>query len=138
MRRAQSDNLNRKKLLIVVFLLLSAVLGYQSLLTIINAREKVRVFESADDELQALRLENITLLLESEAVDDDEHLQAIARDRLNYSKDGETIFVISEDVIDSEELDLYLESLSDEISGVSNQEELSNSSQWVDFVIDGI
>lgn len=120
---------------------LSCFLLLQSIRSIKLTNQKVNIFELAQVEVDKLRLENITLLQEKDTVMTDDYIQTIARNRLNYSKEGEISFVIPPELLEDPILDQYLESFAKyEVDGGNNslKTEKNFFKSWVDFFIKGV
>lgn len=81
-------------LISVGIIILSAFLIFNSLRSIQISREKIGILNQAQNEVSSLRLKNITLILQKETIETDDYTETDIRNRLNYSKKGEYIFVI--------------------------------------------
>ena len=94
--------------------------------------QKISLLKQAEQEVNDLRLENLELSLRIEEAGTEESLEKEARDRLNYGKDGEVLFVIDEELIDigkqRVQAILYPE---------EDMEEIDVFNEWVDFVFSG-
>lgn len=112
-RRGKGDDLNILKGVVLSLLLftISGFMLYQSYKSLFITQKKVGIYEQARIDVDTLRLENLDLLLEGNRVQTDEFVETEGRDRLHLSKPGEFVFIIAQDVMASEELDLYYESL---------------------------
>lgn len=95
---------------------------------------KLDIADTAKGEVDALRLENITLLLNKDALESDDFIETAARDRLNYSKEGEIIFVISETVLEHSKEEL--KSVLDEEEGELEEKEVWEV--WKGFFVQGV
>lgn len=98
------------------------------------ALAKLDIADTAKGEVDELRLENITLLLNKDALESDDFIETAARDRLNYSKEGEIIFVIPETVLEYSKG--QLKEVLDEEEGIVEQKEVWEV--WRGFFIEGV
>ncbi|WKZ31464.1 MAG: hypothetical protein QY318_01735 [Candidatus Dojkabacteria bacterium] len=84
---------------------------YQTGLTIYHTQEKLMIIENAKQEVDNLRLENLEVYIENREVTSDDHVETESRDRLNYTQDGEVVFVIQESLLEKPELKHYIEAV---------------------------
>jgi len=84
----------------VMFLILSGILFYNIVKSIIITTEKLEILNQAETEVADLRLSNLELILLEEYMTSDEYLETEARNRLNLGKKGEVSFVISGEMLD--------------------------------------
>lgn len=121
----------------LLFLALSAYLVVQTARSIDITGQKLDIFKKAQKEVTDLRIKNVKLILMSERVVTEEYIEEEARNRLNYAKDGEILFIIPAELIESDELSEYIERYSygyvDE--GASKKDNLTI---WIDFFKEGI
>lgn len=81
------------------FLVLGAFLLFNSVRSIQLAQEKLKILDRAQIEVTDLRLRNIALMLEKNKIETDDYTETDIRNRLNYSKKNEVIFVIPDDIL---------------------------------------
>ena len=84
----------------VMFLILSGILFYNIVKSIIITTEKLEILNQAETEVADLRLSNLELILLEEYMTSDEYLETEARNRLNLGKEGEVSFVISDEMLE--------------------------------------
>ena len=73
--------------------------------------QKLEILDQAKEEVEQLRLRNVELVLMSEKVVTEAYIESQARDRLNYAKDGELLYIIPEELLEDPDLNDYLVSL---------------------------
>lgn len=146
------DNKNREKraksrknpyvriLTLGILSFISVFLLSQSIRSVRLTYEKLNIFELAKKEVDELRLVNITLLQEKEDVITDDYVETVARNRLNYSKEGEISFIIPEDVIEDPILDRYLDQFKeyDLVIDTKVSKKSGFFDSWLDFFITGV
>ena len=117
----------------LLFLCLSSVLIYNVIRSIIITSEKLEILNQAEGEVSELRLTNLELLTLSEYMSSDEYLETEARNRLNLSKEGETTFVISDEIL--------AKGIND-VDEILNKDDVivknDNLGNWYTFFLDGI
>lgn len=122
-------------ILVQAFLIVASIfLIYNIGRSIQTALAKLNIADTAKTEVDELRLENISLLLNKDSLESDDFIETAARDRLNYSKEGEIIFVIPEAVLDSSK---------GQLEGILNNDEgviknLEVWEVWKGFLISGV
>lgn len=116
---------------------LTAFLFYQAGKSIYLTSLKLIILDNAKTEVGELRLNNLKLILQNNRVLTEDYIQTESRDRLNYSEEGDVLFVIPDDIIDSQELETYIESFMPGYSD-SPQESSKTFAVWKDFLIKGI
>jgi cell division protein FtsB len=139
-KRKKRGNTSFKYIVLFVFAFFSAFLVVQSIRSVSLTSQKLEVFDLANSEVDELRLRNLELIIEKELVIGDRYVEVQARDRLNYAKDGETLFVISEFMLEDPVLEEYVESFRGYEIG-RNPSELNPESvyqTWLDFVLGGV
>jgi len=99
------------------------------------AHQKNLILEQAKEEVTQLRIENVKLVMESTSVGTEDYVIREARNRLNYSKEGEIRVVIPDNVIAS--IRAKYENIPDESNALSGNLK-DNLMIWQDFVINGI
>lgn len=78
------------------FLIISFFLIFNSFRAFQIANTKLAILKQAQQEVTDLRLKNIQLILEKGKIETDDYVETDIRNRLNYSKSNEIIFVISD------------------------------------------
>ena len=117
----------------ILLIILSIILFYNIVKSVIITSEKVEILSQAEREVSDLRLDNLEHLLLIEYMTSDEYLETEARNRLNLSKKGEVVFVIPEEML--EKGTLQIEGLLNDDEVISN---IENWKVWYDFFIKGI
>ena len=134
-RRKFKEKTNLKKMLFI-FLMLSfiAFMAYHLFLAINIANEKLQILEIAQRDVAELRIRNLELVLEKGEVVSMEYIEKEARDKLRYSGEDEVLFVIPEDLINSEwvEQELALAKGSPTQDDDKSPEEIFQI--WMDFL----
>ena len=69
--------------------------------------EKLEILDQAEIDVEDLRLSNLELLQFSELVKSDFYVELEGRDRLHLSQEDEFVIIISDDLMNSSELDQY-------------------------------
>jgi cell division protein FtsB len=101
------------------------------------AGQKLEIIEQANQEVTSLRLDNIKLVMEKSKVSDSDYIEIEARNRLNYAKQGEVQFIISEKLMD-EYKNAEVLGLSDSSNSV--EKELTTQERvkvWEEFLLSG-
>lgn len=95
-------NANIKKIF-TIFLMMSFIsfISYHLFLTIQIANEKLQILEIAEEDVAELRIQNLELVLEKSEIVSMEYIEKEARDKLRYSKEGEVLFVIPDELLNS-------------------------------------
>jgi len=117
----------------ILFLILSGILIYNIVKSIVITSEKLEILNQAEQEVSELRLENLELIVSTEYMTSDEYLETEARNRLNLSKKGETAFVIPEEMLERGKI--LVENILKDEEGTGGAE---NWKIWRDFFIVGI
>jgi cell division protein FtsB len=117
----------------VALIVLSVLLLLSVYRSLRHTIDRVNLLKQAENEVSMLRLENLRLSLRIVDSSSEEYLEKEARNKLNYSKENEIMFVIPEDLIEDakERLDLIYEEKEETIS----REEVF--AKWVEFVVEG-
>lgn len=122
-----NSGIGKVSLLIISILMLLSV--YRS---IKQMGQKISLLKQAQQEVEDLRLDNLELSLELEDASNIDHLEKEARDRLNYGKENEIVFVIDDELLEigkqRVQAILYPKSVVDDVDIFD---------EWVGFVIDG-
>lgn len=126
-----------KFLTTILFLSLSVYFLGQMVRSIDLTRQKLEIFEKAKEEVDDLRLKNIQLIMTAERVITEEYTEEEARNRLNYAKDGEILFIIPDELMNSEELNNYIKRSS---YGYIDESTLNqdNIELWLTFFKEGV
>ncbi len=122
-------------LILIGFIVFSIFLLFNSFRSIQIAKDKMAILNRAREEVTDLRLKNISLILDKTRIETDDYTETDIRNRLNYSKRGEVIFVLSDQSLNlaKKELESILK------LGVAKiPEEKSVSETWKDFFIYGM
>src|SRR5690606_9081155 len=122
---------------VLLMLSLTAFLFYQAGRSIYLTSSKLIILDNAKTEVGKLRLANLKLILENSRVLTEDYIQTESRDRLNYSNEGDVLFVIPDELINNDNLDQYVASF---LPGYSGQEtsELEVVAIWIQFLTKGI
>lgn len=80
----------------VGFVAMSVFLIFNSARAFQITNVKLAILKQAQQEVTDLRIENIKLLLQKDRIETDDYVETDIRNRLNYSKSNEIVFVISE------------------------------------------
>lgn len=100
----------RKILLTVLVVFVISFFAYQSYRSIVLTQQKLNTLDSAQEQVDDLRLKNLSLLLEAEYVLSDEFVEAQARNKLDLAREGEVLILIPEGLLAEPELEAYIES----------------------------
>lgn len=129
-KRIGGENRLVRLLIRVGLLLLAVFLIYQTGRTIYHTKTKLDIIANAKSEVDSLRLKNLEVYIRNSEVTSDDHVETESRDRLNYTRDGEVVFVIEEGLVESAELEIYLDAVKSNGDDVSSKEVYQ---EWVDF-----
>jgi len=134
-RRKSREKITFQKILsISLMLFFVAFMSYHLFLAVNIASERLQVLEIAQTDVEELRIRNLELILEKSEVVSDEYIEKEARDKLRYSAEDEILFVIPEDVLNSEWLSQEL----DKAKGLSEKDEDKTPEEifqiWLDFL----
>jgi cell division protein FtsB len=135
-KKATSDKANPFNILVQFSLLgLSMFLLYNIVRSVQITTQKLEILKQAESEVDRLRIENVELILRKDTFQSDDYIETEARNRLNYSKNGEVLFVIPESTIEVAQAEL--ERI---LTGKGQVEEKSRSvfEEWYDFFIIGV
>ena len=128
----------RKKIfkILGIFSMLAFVVfvGYHLFLTLNLTNEKLRILEIAQEDIAQLRIQNLELVLEKGEIVSIEYIEKEARDKLRYSQEDEVLFVIPEELLESEWIEQELEAA----KGLQKKEEEKDTEEiikiWLDFL----
>lgn len=112
-----------------LLLILSIFLIYNIYKSVDLTIKKVAILKQAEQEVDGLRLKNISLILSREKVETDDYIETEARDRLNLSKDEEIVFVIPD-----EALNIGAQIVQEALSPVVSTNISPPYSQWFSFL----
>ena len=117
----------------ILFLGLSVILLYNVVKSIVITSEKLEILNHAEKEVGDLRLDNLELLTLSEYMKSDEYLETEARNRLNLSGKGETVFVIPDEILKK-----GISDVEEILKRDEGNENIENIEIWKDFFLNGI
>lgn len=117
----------------VSLLVVSAILFYNIANSINITIQKLDILKRAHVEVDDLRLENLELALLLNSMQSKEYLEVQARDRLSFTGESETVFIISESVLDKSKANL--EKI---LYGNMEVEKKETYQVWKDFVLNSI
>jgi cell division protein FtsB len=84
----------------VIFLVMAFFLFYNIFHSVKITSQKLEILNTAEAEVNSLRVKNLKLDLELEEMKKVSYLEVEARDRLNFTGKGETIFVIPDNLLE--------------------------------------
>lgn len=99
--------------LTMIFAVFSIVLLYNMAKSIATAYQRSQLLAQAEQEVDELRMRNLKLREKLDRVSGDEYVEQEARDRLQYSKDGEIMVLLPESLNDLSERSGVLGAASD-------------------------
>ncbi len=109
-REKFKENIVFKKLIFILLMLsLVSFVTYHLFLAINIANEKLQILEIAKEDVAELRIRNLELILEKSEVVSMEYIEKEARDKLRYTSEGDTVFVIPEELLNSDFVEEELE-----------------------------
>ncbi|KUK76673.1 MAG: transmembrane(s)protein [candidate division WS6 bacterium 34_10] len=116
----------------IVLLIISALMILSVYRSVKQMSQKISLLRQAEQEVRELRLKNLELSLRIENAGSIESLEKEARDRLNYGKENEIVFVIDDDLIEvgKEKVQAILYPEEDIV-----EEDVFD--EWVDFIVRG-
>jgi cell division protein FtsB len=116
----------------IVLLIISALMMLSVYRSVKQMSQKISLLRQAEQEVRELRLKNLELSLRIENAGSIESLEKEARDRLNYGKENEIVFVIDDDLIEvgKEKVQAILYPEEDIV-----EEDVFD--EWVDFIVRG-
>lgn len=119
-----------------VFLMLTFIsfIGYHLFLAVNIANEKLHILEVAHKDVEELRIRNLELVLEKMEIVSMEYIEKEARDKLRYSKEGETLFVIPEELLSSEWVQKEYEVAKGPTDGVEEKTPEEIFQIWLNFL----
>ncbi len=116
----------------IVLLGISVLMLLSVYRSITQMGQKISLLKQAEYEVEELRVENLELSLHFEDANDIEYLEKEARDRLNYGKENEIVFVIKE-----EQLEYGKEKVQAILYPENTVEDVNVFNEWVEFVVEG-
>ena len=133
-----NGNFIGKLLVNLTIVIISSFLLYNVFKSIQISSAKLGILEQAEQEVDELRLRNLELLLKKIRVESEDYVETEARNRLNYARDGEIVFVIPESAMElaKEEVKTILEI--EDLSAGAGEETKTIFEQWRDFFIKGV
>ncbi|KKR06437.1 MAG: hypothetical protein UT34_C0001G0478 [candidate division WS6 bacterium GW2011_GWF2_39_15] len=100
----ENNDGGRKKVLSIftnlLLVIVSAFLIYNVWKSISLTIKKIEILHQAQEEVDNLRLKNISLILSREEVETDDYIETQARNRLNLAKKSELVFVIPDEFLE--------------------------------------
>jgi cell division protein FtsB len=94
--------------------------------------QKISLLKQAEQEVNELRLKNLELSLRIEETGGVENLEKEARDRLNYGRENEVVFVIEEELVEVGRGKVQAILLPEE-----EVSEVDVLDEWLDFIVKG-
>ncbi len=131
-RSRKSDHGPANMALAIVAAFVTIFMIYNISRSVMQASTKLEIIKYAQQEVQDLRLENIKLVMEKEKMKKDDFVELEARDRLNYTRDGETIYIFSDEI----KMRMAENEVEKPISEDCDQ--LCVIDSWISFVVDGL
>ena len=124
-----------KNIFTIIFIGISLFMFYNIFKSLNIANQKNMILDQAKEEVTQLRIENVKLVMESTSVGTEDYVIREARNRLNYTKEGEIRVVIPDNVIAS--IRAKYETVNHDKTPLSGNLK-DNLLIWQDFVINGI
>jgi cell division protein FtsB len=91
----KSNNFKPKKILVVMLLIVGIVFLMKSFLNYVEMKNK---YDSVNNQINELKDENIKLDSKIGSIyNDREYIEKVAREQLNMVKDGETVYIFTND-----------------------------------------
>ncbi|GEM_PF-3184477 len=123
-----------KALGILVFLVLIFFMVGSLYQNVLIMHEKLSILDKVQREVDELRMHNLDLILKQTEVVSYDYIEKAARDKLGYSDDDEILFIIPDELLESDEVEKELtiakgEDLDDDYY---KPEEIFE--EWVDFL----
>ena len=116
----------------IVLLGISVLMLLSVYRSITQMGQKISLLKQAEYEVEELRVDNLELSLHLEDANDIEYLEKEARDRLNYGKENEIVFVIKE-----EQLEYGKEKVQAILYPEDTVDDVNVFNEWVEFVVEG-
>ncbi|MCK9368901.1 septum formation initiator family protein [Candidatus Dojkabacteria bacterium] len=113
------------------FVALSIFLLFNSFRAFQIKNSKLQILAQAQSEVTDLRLENIKLILEKSNIETNDYLETDIRNRLNYSKSNEIVFVITD--LAKQEAEIKVKNILE--PPVEEKVTLKVWQEWVNFLI---
>ncbi len=134
-RRKEKEKNPFLKVLAIFFMIsFTAFLAYHVFLALNIRDEKLTILKVAEQDVENLRIQNLELVLEKAEIVSVDYIEKEARDKLRYSAEGEVLFVIPEELLESDwvEEELAL------AKGATGSQEEKNTQEiikvWFDFL----
>jgi cell division protein FtsB len=132
--RIKKKNVSLRIVGLILMLAFISFFTYHLILSVDVANNKLKWVEIAQEEVNELRLENLKLILEKSEIVSIDYLEKEARDRLRYSGEGEVLFVIPAEVLNSEQIEEELRLA----KGLPKKVEYTDTKEildvWIDFL----
>lgn len=106
LNRSVVTAINWSVIINIIFVVVSGFLIFNSFRSFQQTREKLDILERARKEVTELRLRNISLILDKEKIETDDFTETDIRNRLNYSKKNEIVFVIPDESLELAKLEV--------------------------------
>ena len=132
---SNSGNKIVQNIFTIIFIGISLFIFYNIFKSLNIANQKNMILDQAKEEVTQLRIENVKLVMESTSVGTEDYVIREARNRLNYTKEGEIRVVIPDNVIAS--IRAKYETVNHDKTPLSGNLK-DNLLIWQDFVINGI
>lgn len=116
----------------LLFIALSLFIWYNIGKAVLTAGNKLEIMADVEREVEFLRLKNSALVIEDRVVKTDDYIEAEARNKLHYGRNGETQFVISDSLLNRTVLSSFNKE-SNVVYDVRNNVKL-----WFLFFINGV
>ena len=141
-RRTQTQNDSSKGrnslfniLLMIGSILISIFFLINSVRSIRLTIEKLAILDQAEEDVQTLRLKNLSILEQSELVKTDFFVELQGRDKLHLSQNNEIVVIIPEELLNSNELKRYYDTFLPQEEIVEKTVGLKG---WLEFFEKGI
>lgn len=141
-RRTQTQNDSSKGrnslfniLLMIGSILISIFFLINSVRSIRLTIEKLAILDQAEEDVQTLRLKNLSILEQSELVKTDFFVELQGRDKLHLSQNNEIVVIIPEELLNSNELNNYYDTF------VSREDVIKKTvglKSWLEFFEKGV
>ena len=116
------------------FIALSIFLLFNSFRAFQIKNSKLQILAQAQNEVADLRLRNIKLILEKDNIETNDYLETDIRNRLNYSKSNEIVFVITD--LAKEQAEIKVNNIFE--PPVEEKVSLKVWQEWFNFLVSGV
>ena len=83
-------------LISICLIIFSVFLLYNVVKSVQITQDKLQILTQAEKDVDTLRLENIRLIMQRDSIETTDYIETEARDKLNYAKPNEKVFIISD------------------------------------------